>query len=56
MLKSWVVSLHLDELGSFLIPLVGMQFRGPNLWDENSQPVVGIMMAVCNKFTSGSQV
>lgn len=33
-------------IGSSLMPLFGMQFRVLNPWDENSQPVVGIMMAM----------
>jgi hypothetical protein len=37
-------------IGSFMMPLFGMQFRLFNLFGEGSQPGVGILMAVGVEF------
>lgn len=45
MLKRWGVTLLVLGVGSFILPLLGMQFRILNVFGD-AQPIVGIGMAV----------
>jgi hypothetical protein len=40
------VALLILGIGSFILPLFGMQFRILNLLGEQSQPVVAVVLAV----------
>jgi len=40
------VALLILGIGSFILPLVGMQFRLLSLFGEGSQPIVAIVIAV----------
>jgi putative Mn2+ efflux pump MntP len=40
------VALLVFGIGSFILPLIGMQFRLLSIFGEGSQPIVGVVLAV----------